>query len=82
MDRRLDLTTLERTEVQWGGDVVDGEYAGHPGRLYHPSPDSIVAMLAHVERWTGRDYVVQGGRRIRHDQFASAIPAAAGLLAE
>lgn len=82
MDRRLDQTTLEVPEAQWGSDVVEGEYAGHAGLLYDPSPDSIVSMLEHTHRWVGRDYVVQGNRRIRHEDFVRAIPAAADLLAE
>ena len=81
MDRRLDPSTVQTTEVQWGGAVVDGAYAGHAGRLYQPSPPSIVAMLAHTDRWAGRDYVVQGDRRIRHEDFVRAIPAAADMLA-
>lgn len=82
MDRRVAERTADRVEGQWGSAVVDGEYAGHPGRLYAPSPGSIVAMLADTHRWAGRDYVVQGDRRIRHEQFIKAIPAAAHLLAE
>ncbi len=78
MDRRLD----QLTDLHWGSDVVEGEYAGHDGRLYHPSPDSIVSMLAHTHRWARRDYVVQGERRIGHEDFVGAIPAAAALLAE
>ncbi|MDT2005798.1 acyl--CoA ligase [Rhodococcus opacus] len=81
MDRRLSQT-LDEEIVQWGSGVVEGEYAGHPGLLYETSPGSIVAMLDHTERWTGRDYVVQGDRRIRHDEFVAAVPAAAALLAE
>ncbi|MPV90570.1 AMP-binding protein [Georgenia ruanii] len=61
---------------------MDGEYAGHPGKLYARSPESLVAMLADTDRWSGRDYAVQGERRIRHEDFVRAIPAAAGLLAE
>jgi long-chain acyl-CoA synthetase len=80
MDRRLDQNADEPTKVRWGADVVEGEYAGHAGRLYDPSPDSIVAMLEHTDRWAGRDYVVQGERRIRHADFVGAIPAAADLL--
>jgi long-chain acyl-CoA synthetase len=83
MDRGLDqTTTLDPVDVRWGSDVVDGRYAGHPGRLYVPSPDSIVAMLPHADRWAGREYVVQGARRVRHEDFLRAIPAAAAQLAE
>jgi long-chain acyl-CoA synthetase len=82
MDRRLNEESLEPTTVRWGSDVVEGQYAGHPGLLYHPSPGSIAAMLEDVGRWAGRDYVVQGDRRIGHEEFVRAIPAAAARLAQ
>lgn len=69
-------------DTQWGNSAVEGEYAGHPGLLYSPSPGSIVEMLEHTGRWAGRDYLVQGEQRIRHDEFVRALPAAARLLAE
>ncbi|KOS58237.1 AMP-dependent synthetase [Rhodococcus rhodochrous KG-21] len=73
---------MERVTVQWGTEVVEGEYAGHRGRLYEHSPSSILSILAEATRWTGRDYVVQGDRRIKHDEFVAAIPVAADLLAQ
>ncbi|MBA4857500.1 acyl--CoA ligase [Nocardia farcinica] len=70
------------TEVVWGETVVDGHYAGHPGRVYEPSPTSLPAMLASVGRWDDRDYLVQGELRISHPAFRDAIPAAARWLAD
>lgn len=78
----MKLAASVRGDVQWGTEVVESRYAGHPGWLYESSPDSLVAMLAHVDRWKGRDFVVQGERRIRHEDFVNAIPAAAAMLAE
>lgn len=77
MDGRMNTTT----EVIWGESVVDGYYAGHPGRVYEHSPASLPAMLDSVGRWDGRDYLVQGDRRISHPTFREAIPAAAQRLA-
>jgi long-chain acyl-CoA synthetase len=82
MDGRVSATLPEPVDVHWGREVVNGRYAGHEGRVYERSPDSIVAMIAHTGRWAGRDYVVQGNRRIRHDDVVRAVPAAAALLAD
>ncbi|WP_308162705.1 class I adenylate-forming enzyme family protein [Nocardia alni] len=66
----------------WGDRVVEGSYAGHPGLLYEPSPVSLPAMLLSARSWDGRDYIVQGERRISHPAFRAAIPAAAERLAD
>jgi long-chain acyl-CoA synthetase len=73
---------MTATRVQtWGDRVVPGTYAGHPGLLYDASPTSLSALLQTEPRWEGRDYLVQGDRRISHPQFRSAVPAAAARLA-
>lgn len=69
------------TPSTWGTDVVDGTYAGHPGRLYDRSPSSIPAMLDGTERWDEREYLVQGDRRVTHGSFKRAITLAAERLA-
>lgn len=65
----------------WGERVVKGTYAGHPGLVYESSPTSLPALLAGPGSWRGRDYLVQGDRRISHPAFRAAIPVAAALLA-
>ena len=77
MDRNM---TATRAQL-WGEEVVEGSYAGHPGLLYEPSPTSLAALLQTEQRWEGRDYLVQGDRRITHPQFRSAVPVAAARLA-
>lgn len=79
MDRRMNDGDAA---VIWGEDVVEGVYAGHRGLLYEPSPASLPAMLRSARQWDGRDYIVQGDRRISHPAFRAAIPAAARQLAQ
>ncbi len=67
--------------VRWGSEVVQGEYAGHPGLVYDVSPSCVPEVLEGTDRWNARGYVVQGERRISHGDFKAAIPRAAGLLA-
>lgn len=71
----------EAVEPIWGERVVDSTYAGHPGRTYEPAPTSFPQLLASVGDYEGRDYLVQGDRRITHPAFRAAIPTAAARLA-
>lgn len=69
-------------QTAWGDQVVEGHYAGHPGLLYDTSPAGLRELLdgATGQYWGGRDYLVQGDRRITHDAFHAAVPAAAAVL--
>ena len=74
--------TLTRTRLAevWGTEVVEAEYAGHPGRVYRPRPTSLGEMLTGVSRWADRTYLVQGDRRITVGRFLSALDPAADIL--
>lgn len=76
------ITTRGSAAAIWGENVVEATYAGHAGRVYEPSPRSFAEMLASVDTYAGRDYLVQGERRISHQDFRVAIVAAAELLAD
>lgn len=81
MDRSVNPSEgVELADSAWGDEIVRGEFAGHEGLLYEPSPGSIASMLDGTERWAGRDYLVQGDRRITHGAFRLAIGQAAKLL--
>lgn len=75
-------STVAAAEPIWGERVVEGSYAGHPGMIYERSPRSFAEILASVDAYEGRDYLVQGTRRISHPLFRRSIPAAAEMLAE
>ncbi|MGV9949844.1 class I adenylate-forming enzyme family protein [Rhodococcus aetherivorans] len=77
-----DSNSVTMSTPVWGSEVVEGHYAGHPGRLFKASPHSILSLLNDVQRWASREYVVQGDRRITHGEFRAAIPRAAAVLAE
>lgn len=64
----------------WGTEVVDGHYAGHPGRVYEPRPRSLVALLDESVRFGDQDFLVQGETRVSFVQFRRAAVAAAQLL--
>jgi acyl-CoA synthetase (AMP-forming)/AMP-acid ligase II len=77
----MDGNMIATAAPVWSERVVDGTYAGHPGRLYESSPSSLSALLHTPDGWPDRDYLVQGERRITHSQFRAAVPAAASRLA-
>jgi acyl-CoA synthetase (AMP-forming)/AMP-acid ligase II len=60
----------------WGTEVVEGDYAGHPGLLYQPRPQSFGQLLDGIRRWGERTFLVQGRRRISFAEFDDAIAVA------
>ena len=64
----------------WGTEQVPGRYAGHDGLVFDPHPTEFVDLFAGAERWSDREFLVQGDRRIRHGEFRAAVPFAAALL--
>src|SRR5262245_57191292 len=66
----------------WGTDVVEGNYAGHPGLLYEPRPHSFSELLESTDRWGERTFLVHGGRRISYAEFTSAVAVAGQRLRE
>ena len=60
----------------WGTDVIEGDYAGHPGLLYEPRPHSFAELLDGTSRWGDRTFLVQGQRRISFAEFGNAVAAA------
>lgn len=57
----------------WGEEVVEGHYAGHPGRLYGQHPQTFGELIATAGRWHQNTYLVQGERRISYGDMFSAI---------
>ena len=60
----------------WGDEVSVGLYAGHPGLQYQQRPRTFAELLAGVQRWWQRTFLVQGDRRITFGEFFTAIGAA------
>jgi long-chain acyl-CoA synthetase len=64
----------------WGRTVVDGAYEGHPGRLWEPRRHLVPELLLDAARWSDREFLVQGSRRIRFDDHARAASTIAARL--
>lgn len=67
-------------EPAWSSRVYRDSYAGHPGLLYQHGPSTFTALIAGTRRWTDRDFLVQGERRISYARFRAALPRAVEQL--
>lgn len=65
----------------WSGEVIPGEYAGHPGLVFSQRPRTFTELLTGVDRWASRTFLVQGRRRISFGEFFAAIDRARRRLA-
>ncbi len=63
----------------WGTEVrrSDGPV---PFLVYEPRPRRVTELLGEAGRWAGRDYLVQGSRRVTFGQLAAAADRVAGRL--
>jgi acyl-CoA synthetase (AMP-forming)/AMP-acid ligase II len=64
----------------WGDDVIEAQYAGHPGLMYRQRPRTFAELLHGVQRWTSRTFLVHGDRRITFAEFFTAVGAAREVL--
>lgn len=71
---------VEALASLWGTDVTADPHG--TGLLYHPRPTSITQMLHGARRWSDRDFLVQGDRRISFGEFLDRLPGAAAALEE
>jgi long-chain acyl-CoA synthetase len=67
---------------RWGRHIADSTVNGHPCRVYTERPRSLGALLLDAQRWQGREFVVQGSRRLTVEQHARAVARVALFLRE
>ncbi|HET6951299.1 MAG TPA: class I adenylate-forming enzyme family protein [Acidimicrobiales bacterium] len=70
------------SHTPWSDCVVEGEVNGHPSLLYADRPRSIGEVVREARRWAGRDYLVQGERRVTFGEHEAAVRRAAHGLWE
>ena len=71
---------IDSVESPWGDEVVAGEYGGHAGLVFERRPRTFTELLSGVERWTQREFLVQGSRRITTGEFFAAVARARDYL--
>lgn len=74
------MSTPEPRSLRWGAHVVDGVVNGHPCRVYERRPRSVAELLIDAERWSAREFIVQGARRLTGGQHARAAARVAARL--
>lgn len=67
-------------EPAWSPEVYPRSYAGHSGLLYRHGPSTFTELIAGTRRWTDRDFLVHGERRISYTGFRAALPRAVEQL--
>jgi long-chain acyl-CoA synthetase len=59
--------------VRWGTRVEPGMLNGHPCLQYAERPRSVAKLLLDAQRWSDREFVVQGARRLSGAGHAQAV---------
>ncbi|KAA9164416.1 acyl--CoA ligase [Amycolatopsis acidicola] len=75
------MQALEQPEIKWGREVVRGTVHGRPSLMYKDRPHRVRDLLIGARRWTGRELLVQGERRLTFEQHEQAVAAVANRLA-
>ena len=66
----------------WSDCVVPGQVNGHPSLVYADGVRSVAAVVEASLRWSDREYVVHGDRRITFGQHQQAVHAVAERLSQ
>ncbi|PAK25672.1 hypothetical protein CJD44_14945 [Streptomyces sp. alain-838] len=59
--------------VRWGDTVVLGTVRGRPTLVYERRPRSVRAFVREGRRWSGREFVVHGRRRVTFAEHEGAV---------
>lgn len=73
------MTDTAASEIVWGTEVRRRS-EGIPFLQYEPRRRTLPSLLDDARRWTDRDHLVQGERRIGFGQFLAAVDAVAAHL--
>ncbi len=78
------MTVDDDSDVQkpfaWGTTVVRRQDGAIPFLMYEPRRSHVVELLDDVARWTGRDLMVHGDRRLSTEKFLGAVVRVAEIL--
>lgn len=64
----------------WGTRIEEGTVNGHPCRMYAERPRAMAELLLDAERWSDREFLVQGDRRLTIAQHREAVARVAERL--
>lgn len=79
--RELGVTNMKQAALpQWGEEVVLEEIGGIPFLVFAPRELMVANFWRYAERWSQRDYLVQGSRRLTFDEVISQVQRRSGRL--
>ncbi len=73
---------MSSTATSWGKDIATEIVGGVPYRMYTQRPHRVQELLAFIDTWGDRPYVVQGERSLSFADMHKAIAAKAATLLE
>lgn len=76
----MQATTQYPPKITWGREVVRGTVHGRPSLMYKDRPHRVRDLLIGARRWSDRDMLVQGDRRLSFEQHERAVAAVANRL--
>lgn len=65
---------------RWGARVIRGKVADREGLLYECRPRALGELLVDSERWSAREFLIQGDRRLTGAQHSNAVGQVAKAL--
>lgn len=66
--------------LDWSPTTVEAVVRGHPGRVYETRRRSLPELLLDARRWSDRDFLVQGDRRLTFAEHERAVMQGAQVL--
>jgi long-chain acyl-CoA synthetase len=66
--------------IDWGTRIVTRVVNGYPLRVFEPRPSSIGVALEEGRKWSEREFIVYGERRVRFSQFLAAVDRTSAYL--
>jgi long-chain acyl-CoA synthetase len=76
----MNSTDTQATRIRWGTTVENGIVNGHPCRMYADRPRAMGELLLDAQRWSEREFVVQGDRRLTGREHAGGVARVAAHL--
>lgn len=66
--------------VHWGTEVETGVVNSHPCRMYSKRPRALGELLLDAQRWSDREFVIQGDRRLTGREHTRRVARVAAHL--
>jgi long-chain acyl-CoA synthetase len=68
--------------MPWGSKVVSGKVNGHPCLLYENRPQNVTEVLNASLRWSDRQFIIHGDRRVTFGEHHRAVTVVASRLVQ